>query len=560
MKYANWKIPAAAEVPARLTAEGYTPLLSAVLALRGYGRPEDAREFLEGGRSAQSDPLLFQDMTEAVRRLTRAVNSGEHVAVYGDYDVDGITSAVLLSDFLEGRGLRCELYIPDRITEGYGVTSAAIRTLADRGVTLIVTVDCGITSLEEVEFARSLGVDMIITDHHQCRDELPDAAAVVDPNRPDDVLGKDLAGVGVAFKLVCAMDGDPDEMLRRYGDLVAAGTVADVMPMRGENRYYTRRGLKMIEDGDCRQGFSALLRESGFRGSRVSAGTISYMLAPRINAAGRLGRVDDALDLLKERDGRRIGTLAALLQEYNVERQRREKDIWEDARRMLGDVVPDTAIVLSSDDWAPGVIGIVASRLADAYSVPTVMIRTDGDLGKGSCRSVGNFNLFEALTACSDCLESFGGHAMAAGVSVRRDRIEEFRQRLGDYYRGHPDRGEPCLEPDLTVDDPELLTIPCVADLDLLEPCGNGNPRPLFYMDSLAVRRIDGIGGGRHTRLKLEKFNREYTAIFFGQAPEKLALREGEYADVVFAPQINEFRGETSIQLVLTDIRPHSGR
>ena len=558
MRYANWKIPAPAEVPERLTAQGYSPLLSAVLALRGYGRPEDAREFLEGGRAAQSDPLMFQDMTDAVRRLTRAISTGEHVAVYGDYDVDGITSVVLLKDYLESRGLKCEHYIPKRKeNEPYGVNNDAVRRLAEMGVTLIVTVDCGITNQEQVEYARSLGVDMIITDHHQCQDELPDAVAVVDPNRPEDTQGKELAGVGVAFKLVCAMDGDADKMLRRYGDLVAAGTVADVMPMRGENRYYTRVGLKMIQDGSCREGFSALLRESSFRGGKVTAGTISYMLAPRINAAGRVGNVEDALDLLRTRDAAGASRLAATLQNNNIERQRQEREIWEEARHMLGDAVPDTAIVLASDGWASGVIGIVASRLADAYSVPTVMLRTEGDVGKGSCRSVGNFNLFEALTACSDCLEGFGGHAMAAGVSVRRDRIDEFRQRLGDYYRGHPDRSEPCLEPDLAISDPAFLTEACVRDLDRLEPCGNGNPRPLFYMEDLTVRRIDGIGAGKHSRLKLAKQGAEYTALFFGQSPEKLALREGDRTDVVFAPQVNEFRGETSIQLVLTDIRHH---
>ena len=291
MKYANWNVPErGAEIPRALLAAGCTPLLAAILHLRGLSDPAAARSFLRGGAETLTNPLELTGMVDAVQRLTRAVATGEHVAVYGDYDVDGITAACLLTDYLRFRGLTCELYIPDRIRDGYGLNTAAIDTLAEEGVTLIVTVDCGVTNLEETAYAAQRGVDMIVTDHHECREALPEAEAVVDPKQPDSSgVGTALAGVGVAFKLVCAMDGDADKMLARYGDLVAVGTVADVMPLLGENRFITRCGLQKIAAGDCRPGFLALAEEAGVRDKPFTASTVGFSLAPRINAAGRLG-------------------------------------------------------------------------------------------------------------------------------------------------------------------------------------------------------------------------------------------------------------------------------
>ena len=290
MKYANWNVPErGAEIPRALLAAGCTPLLAAILHLRGLSDPAAARSFLRGGAETLTNPLELTGMVDAVQRLTRAVATGEHVAVYGDYDVDGITAACLLTDYLRERGLTCELYIPDRIRDGYGLNTAAIDALAEEGVTLIVTVDCGVTNLEETAYAAQRGVDMIVTDHHECREALPEAEAVVDPKQPDSSgVGTALAGVGVAFKLVCAMDGDADKMLARYGDLVAVGTVADVMPLLGENRFITRCGLQKIAAGNCRPGFLALAEEAGVRDKPFTASTVGFSLAPRINAAGRL--------------------------------------------------------------------------------------------------------------------------------------------------------------------------------------------------------------------------------------------------------------------------------
>ncbi len=559
MKYANWNVPSkGTEIPPALLSAGFTPLLSAVLHLRGLSDPAEAREFLRGGEELLEDPLGLADMIPAVQRLSRAIALGEHVAVYGDYDVDGITAGCLLSDYLRSAGLECELYIPDRLSEGYGLNTAAIDEMADRGVTLIVTVDCGVTNLEETEYAAQKGIDMIITDHHECRDALPEAEAVVDPKRPDNgTVGQTLAGVGVAFKLVCAMDGDAKRVLRRYGDLVAVGTVADVMPMRGENRYITRSGLEKIARGDCRPGFRALLEEVGAADKKLTAATVGFSLAPRINAAGRLGRTRLAIELLETGQRRRASELASELCSRNRERQEMETAIWHQAVAMLRGERPEGPIVLAGEGWHPGIIGIVASRLTDAYSVPAVMISLDGDRGKGSCRSTGSFNLFEALAACTDCLEGFGGHAMAAGVTVRRENIDELRRRLNEYYLTHPDRSVQALEPDLWVDEPELLSLESVESLDELEPCGNGNPRPLLYMDDAYVEQITPIGGGKHLRLRVTRFGETYDCVFFSQQAQKLGVRTGQRADLVFIPQINDFRSRRSVQLVITDMRLH---
>ncbi len=559
MKYANWKVPARGpDISRALVASGCTPLLAAILQLRGLREPEQVRAFLYGGAEQLSDPLELADMIPAVQRLSRAIAVGEHVAVYGDYDVDGITAACLLTDYLRGRGLTCETYIPDRLNEGYGLNLSAIDMLCTQGVTLIITVDCGVTSLEETAYAAARGVDMIITDHHECREALPDAEAVVDPKRPDSAgAGDTLAGVGVAFKLVCAMDGDAGRMLERYGDLVAVGTVADVMPLLGENRFITSFGLRQIARGRCRPGFRALIQEAGVADKRLTASTIGYSLAPRINAAGRLGMTELAVRLLETEDRREAGALAAALCDQNRRRQELELGIWKEAAALLGDTRPTTPIVLAGEGWHPGVIGIVASRLTDAYGVPAVMICLDGENGKGSCRSTGAFNLYEALSACSDTLESFGGHAMAAGITVRADRVDELRARLGEYYLAHLDRTIPALEPEMRIEDPALLSMECVESLDRLEPCGNGNPKPMLYMENVLLSSVTPIGGGKHLRLSLNAFGQFFDAVFFSQTLDSLDVRQGQRADIVFAPQINEFRSRRSVQLVLTDLRRH---
>ena len=561
MKYKNWKVPSVPPiVPRSLEKAVGSKLLAALLHLRGLGGLDDAESFLLGGMETLHDPFELEDILPAIQRITQAIATREHVAVYGDYDVDGITSACLLTNYLQSRGLTCETYIPDRLSEGYGLNTGALDSLAAMGVTLVITVDCGVTSLEETAYADTLGIDMIITDHHECRSELPDAVAVVDPKRPDcRYPGTGLAGVGVAFKLVCALDGNTEKMLDRYGDLLAVGTVADVMPVTGENRYMIRRGLEKLNSPFCQPGLAALMQETGVGDKRLTASTIGYSLAPRINAAGRLGDTQAAVELLQTSSRRRAEDLARELCDKNRERQNLEMEIWNQALDMMAGQTPDAPIVLSGSDWHPGVIGIVASRLTDAYSLPAIMICLDGDKGKGSCRSVGGFNLYEALDACQDCLEGFGGHAMAAGLTIRADMVDIFRERLAEYYRTHPSDYVPALEADLLVNDPALLDMACVESLDSLEPCGSGNPRPLLYMENATLDAVTPIGQGKHLRLRLLHLGESYDCVFFSQTLPALGASVGQQVDIIFSAQINEFRSRRSVQLVISDLRPHRG-
>ena len=556
MSETQWNIPAGGPVvPPELLEAGCSPLLAAVLHARGL----DAA-FLDVGSETLADPLLLPDMAAAVERLRRAIEEKEHVAVYGDYDVDGITSSCMLTDYLRGSGVECELYIPNRIGEGYGVNAPAIRALWERGVRLIVTVDCGVTTVEETAYAASLGVDMIVTDHHECRETLPPALAVVDPKRPDCVYpGGELSGVGVAFKLLCALTGDADAMLERYADLVAVGTIADVMPLVGENRYIVKRGLEKLERSP-RPGFRALIEEAGMGEKKITATGVGFTLAPRLNASGRLGRVESAAALLLTGAPQEAEARAAELCQLNRDRQALETEIWLAAQEMLGERPVDAPIVLAGEGWHQGVIGIVASRLTEVYGVPTVMICLDGEHGKGSCRSYGGFNLFEALNACAEHLEGFGGHALAAGLTVRRDCIPAFRAAFAEYYRSQSAPEVPTLDVDLRIDDPLLLSMDCVEDLtERLEPCGTGNPRPLLCMTGVKLAEVTPLGGGRHLRLRLERYGQEYDGVWFSHTQEELLpqLRAGDWADAVFCPQINLFRGSKSVQLLLAGLRRH---
>ena len=558
MKYRNWKIPyTAPQPPEALLRAGYSPLLAVLLALRGYDDAGQARTFLSGGDQSVFDPMLLQDMDKAVARIRAAIERREHVAVFGDYDVDGITSTCVLTDYLRRRGVPVHPYIPDRIEEGYGLNMDAITSLqrAD-DITLIITVDCGITAIDETNYALQRGIDMVITDHHECSGQaIPNAVAVVDPKRPGSQYPNGgLAGVGVAFKLLCALEGDSTQVLHDYGDLVAIGTVADVMPLTGENRYLVAQGLAQINTNP-RPGIRALLHECGAEGRPVTATTIGFTLAPRINAAGRLGKTAIAALLLLTDDSADADRYAAGLCQLNRERQELEQQIWEEASAIACRYPPRAPLVLASDTWHQGVIGIAASRLSEEFHLPTIMICCDGERGKGSCRSFGGFNLYNALSACSEYLEGFGGHALAAGLTIRRENIDRFRRALGEYYRKNPADDLPELTCDLRVDDPHLLTMACIESLDALEPCGNGNPKPLLCITGARLVNAVPIGGGRHLRLHFAKGGYNYAGIFFSCTPAELGVRIGQWADVAFTPQINEFRGRRSVQLNLIDLR-----
>ena len=556
MTYDRWIIPdRPAAPPKALQDANYTPLLAALLGVRGYDSPEEAERYLHCGPEILSDAMSMADMPAAARRVQRAIDEKEHVAVYGDYDVDGITSTALLTDWLRSRGVPTELYIPDRLEEGYGLNTAAIESLYRNGVRLVITVDCGITALAEAEAAAELGMDLIITDHHECQAELPNCCAVVDPKRPDCPGCENLAGVGVAFKLICAVEGDPLAVMEKWGDLVAIGTVADVMPLTGEMRYIVRQGLRQIADHP-RPGMVALLEESGAgTKSTLHAMSISFTLAPRLNAAGRLGRAMRAVELLLCDDEAQCFELARELCTMNRERQLLEQSIWREATEMLSAEPPTGPIVLADEGWHQGVVGIAASRLAEAYGLPTVMICLDGDKGKGSCRSYGGFNLFDALSACSDLLESYGGHRLAAGLNIKKENIPAFRKALNEYYKTHPGEDESSLQIELCVCDGAMLEMNCIDDLELLEPCGCGNPRPLCCITHAIVENVTSIGNGRHLRLHVQRFGRSYTCIYFSQTEESVGVHVGDIVDVAFCPQINEFRGRRAVQFLVEDVR-----
>ena len=562
VKYERWQIPAVPERTVEaLMGAGYPYLVSSVLASRGVATSEQAAEALEREHTLSHSPFLMKDMDRAVARINEAFARGEKLAVFGDYDVDGITSTCLLTDYLRSRGADVTMHIPRRIEEGYGLGCDAIRALSESGVTLIVTVDCGITGVEETAYAKSLGVDLVITDHHECKEQLPQAAAVVDPHRPDCPYPfKHLAGVGVALKLVLALgEGREDALFARYCTLAAIGTIADVMRMEGENRTIVQCGLESIDHSDF-TGLHALLREAGLTARPVSSIQIGFVLAPRINAAGRMGRAELAAELLLTDDPVRAEKLARELCELNRERQSVEQDIFRRAIEQMEDLPESerSALVLSSEDWHQGVVGIVASRLSEKFSCPSFMIHLSGGSGKGSCRSYGGFNLFSALEACSDLLVSFGGHELAAGFTIEERNIPAFRTRMNQYVRAHTGEHAPVssLEVDVDLTRPALVSLEEVESLALLEPYGAGNNRPVFCLRGATLEAMQSVGQNRHLKLRLQKSRVNFDGIFFSTTSEECGVSAGMRVDAAFFLQINEFRSQRSIQLQLIDLRP----
>ena len=563
MKFRKWDT--AAPNPAAFAAlrkAGYPSLLAAVLSARGVGSASEAEAALAQGERLSVSPMLMKDMDRAVARVRRAIEGGETVAVFGDYDVDGITSTVLLTDYLRSRGVHCLRHIPRRIEDGYGLSSGAIGRLREQGASLMISVDCGITGNEEVDYANSIGLDVVITDHHECKETLPDAAAVVDPHRPDCPYPfKYLAGVGVALKLVMALGGDAhaDELFARYCTLAAIGTVADVMRMEGENRTIVACGLEALPRTDF-PGVHALCREVGLWGKPVSSTQIGFILAPRINAAGRMGQVNLAVDLLECRDPARAEELAKSLCTLNRERQTVEQTIFADAERQIEELPQDQrhALVLSSSQWHQGVVGIVASRLTEKYGCPSFLVQFRDGVGKGSCRTCGGFNLFNALEECSDLLEGFGGHALAAGFTIRQEHLQAFRERVNECVK-RSFGAEPCeatLHIDAVITAPGDATLEQVKELDRLEPYGTGNPRPVFALMGVAAESVQSVGQGRHMKFRLAKGAARFDGIFFSVTEEECGIREDMRVDAAFYLQPNTFRGTTSLQLQLIDIRP----
>lgn len=563
MKYKQWEqAPCVSGTVKAMEAQGVPPLVAAVLCARGLDTWEKACTFFASDDSLLRDPFLLRDMDKAVRRVERALKNREKIAVYGDYDVDGITATCLLTHYLRACGADVLPYIPDRLEEGYGLNRETIAALFHSGVTLLITVDCGITAVEEARYAGDLGMDLIITDHHECKEVLPDALAVVNPHRKDCTYPFPcLAGVGVALKLVLALGGPEREaqLLAQYADLAAIGTVADVMLLLDENRAIVRMGLDALNTMQ-RPGLHALLREAGAEGKTIGAPTIGYILAPRINASGRMGCASLAAELLLTEDPRRGSELAKELCDLNRERQAVEGEIFTECTDLLEREIPRRrrVIVLAREGWHQGVVGIVASRLAEKYACPAFMICLQDGVGKGSCRSYAGFNLYEALEQCADLLEGFGGHELAAGFTIRVENIAAFRERIEAWVTVCTGGAGvvPVLKVDVEVEDPALLDLAGVGALSLLEPFGVGNPRPVFSLSGAAVSCLADVGGGRHLKLRISRDGYAFDAIFFSATAALCELALGDKVDVAFYPQINEFRGTRSVQLQVVDIRP----
>ena len=510
-------------------------LLAGILAARGITDPTEALTLL-AGEEELSDPMLLTDMDKACARILEAIDKEQTIVVYGDYDVDGVTATALLYQHLKGMGASVKCMLPSREGDGYGLSKNAIQSIHDKGCQLIVTVDNGISALEEAEFAASLGVDLIVTDHHLPHDALPKAVAVVDPRRADDHSPfKGLCGAGVAFKLCAALDGcPPEEMLDYCGDLAAVGTVADVMPLTGENRTLVKAGLKLLQQTD-RPGISALLEEVGLEGKPITAENVSYAIAPRINAAGRMDNAVTALQLVLCEDEERAAELAHKLNEINVARQETEQEIVKAAQEQLDAepaILEDRVILIWGRDWHPGVIGIVASRLVEKTGRPVIVVSVDehGE-GKGSGRSVQGFNLHECIASCEDILLRFGGHAMAAGLSVREEDLPELRRRLNEWAaRECAVLFTPPLECDLSIH-LDRITVESVRRLEQLTPYGAENPTPVFVLEKAVIDGIFSVSEGKHCRLRLRQGNASIYAVWFGMPPEQLPYTMGDVVD-----------------------------
>ncbi len=524
---------------------------------RGITAPEDVRRFLRNDlRENLHDPFLLKDMERAVARVKKALDGGEKITVYGDYDVDGITSTVILYQYLSEHTDRLDYYIPSRLEEGYGLNPEAIQTIRDGGSTLLITVDTGTTAVEEIAYAKSIGLDVVVTDHHECMETLPDCP-VVNPKRKDsDYPFPELAGVGVVFKFISACMNDSLEAFRRYGGITAIGTIADIMPILDENRSIVRYGLQNLEQ-HCPPGIEALLRLSGTYDGTIDTNVIAYQIAPRMNAAGRISDCKISVRLLLEKDSKKTAELAQLLCDCNVERKEKEQQVVRDIDLLLAGHAPkDKIMVYASDRWHNGVIGIAASRLTERYARPCILICFEGDSAKGSARSVKGVNLFELVGKSACHLENFGGHEMAVGLTLKRENYEAFVKHVTENaVKDIPDEALiPTCEAEFVVDE-SAFTLDFVRSLSVLEPFGNGNPYPYVVAKSLKIRSVTGVGGGKHTRITLDKNGTEITAMWFGHGPEDLECGEGDSVDIFCTITEKTFRQRPMLNVTLRSIR-----
>lgn len=533
--------------------------LAMLMNIRGLDDAAHLREFLGEGEPL-SDPFLLIDMDKAAARITRAVDNMEKIAVYGDYDADGVTSTAMLYSYLETRGADVIFYIPQREGEGYGMNIGAVEYLKEQGVSLIVTVDNGISSVQEVARANELGIDVVVTDHHRPQEILPDAVAVVDAYRPDDTSPyKHFSGVGIAFKLLMALEdgaGDVEDLLEAYSDLAAIGTIGDIVPLTGENRTLIRAGLERLSQSD-RPGVQALLENAGIAGKALTSTNVAFTLVPRINATGRMGAPERAVRLLISGYEEEAEVLSEEICADNEERRRVEAEIAEAA---FADIeakgyMKDRVVVVDGENWHHGVIGIVASRVTERCGKPCMIISRGETEAKGSGRSIEGFSLFEAICACGDLLIKFGGHPMAAGITLKPENIEAFRKRINQYAAEHfPQMPTQTVTLDCKLN-PAALSVSMAQSLTQLEPFGNGNPQPVFGLFNMELSNVTPVGGGGHLRLTLEKNGAVITAMRFNTKPEELPYHIGDKIDLAVQLEAREFRGQPSLTVIVRDMK-----
>lgn len=533
--------------------------LAMLMNIRGLDDAAHLREFLGEGEPL-SDPFLLKDMDKAAARITRAVDNMEKIAVYGDYDADGVTSTAMLYSYLETRGADVIFYIPQRKGEGYGMNMGAVEYLKEQGVSLIVTVDNGISSVQEVARANELGIDVVVTDHHRPQEILPDAVAVVDAYRPDDTSPyKHFSGVGIAFKLLMALEdgaGDVEDLLEAYSDLAAIGTIGDIVPLTGENRTLIRAGLERLSQSD-RPGVQALLENAGVAGKALTSTNVAFTLVPRINATGRMGAPERAVRLLISGYEEEAEVLSEEICADNEERRRVEAEIAEAA---FADIeakgyMKDRVVVVDGENWHHGVIGIVASRVTERCGKPCMIISRGETEAKGSGRSIEGFSLFEAICACGDLLIKFGGHPMAAGITLKPENIEAFRKRINQYAAEHfPQMPTQTVTLDCKLN-PAALSVSMAQSLTQLEPFGNGNPQPVFGLFNMELSNVTPVGGGGHLRLTLEKNGAVITAMRFNTKPEELPYHIGDKIDLAVQLEAREFRGQPSLTVIVRDMK-----
>ncbi|MCI8486595.1 MAG: single-stranded-DNA-specific exonuclease RecJ [Clostridia bacterium] len=533
-------------------------ILATILSNKKISKKEDIEKFLNPKRNNFHDPFLMPDMEIAVDRIIKAIETKEKIMIYGDYDVDGITSITVLKQFLADRGIVADTYIPNRLDEGYGLNKKAIEEIAKQNYTLMITVDCGISGIDEVEYANSLGIETIITDHHEQAEIIPNALAVVDAKRKDNKYPfNQLAGVGVVFKLIQAigfsLELEEKEYLK-YLDLVCVGTISDIVPLVDENRVIAKLGLKLVEVTK-NLGLKTLLDTVGYK--KIDSITISFGVAPRINACGRMGYQEEALNLFLTKDLEEAKEISNKLNEYNKERQDKEKRIFAEAIEKIEKGEKDkSCIILGNENWHHGVIGIVASKVTDMYFKPSILIcfEEQGD-GKGSGRSIPGFDLHEALTKCDKYIEKFGGHSMAIGITVKKDNFEEFKKQFEEYAKNSDiDKIIPIIyiDEEITLKD---INLKAVQELQLLETFGEGNKMPLFLYKNLRIDSIRALSEGKHLKLTLKDDNMVIDAIGFNMGEYTNDYLIGDKVDIVGNLEINSFNGIDKVQINLKDIR-----